>query len=194
MLIHFLSMFYICLINACIYIYAYFWNRVNDVMFAVSKMAEYCDVSARSIGRVSIAMDATMAVFDLPSEDATKLVEFAQQQALKQFQFEVTDELPELQPSPIAALRSNKPKPSYGGGGSDRFGGGGRSGGGGSDRYGGGGRGGGGGSDRFGGGGRGGGGGDRYGGGGGGRSSRGGDDRGGWDNSRSRETPRFGRR
>jgi ATP-dependent RNA helicase DDX21 len=73
--------------------------KSNDVMFAVSKMAEYCNVNSRNIGKISICADPTLAVFDLPTEDAHSLVKFAQEQALKQFQFEITKELPELQPS-----------------------------------------------------------------------------------------------
>jgi hypothetical protein len=125
----------------------------NDVLFAVSKLAEHCEVDSRSVGKISICEDTKEAVFDLPSAEAFKLVKFAQEQDLKKFKFEVCSELPKLQ--------------TYNGG---RGGGYGRGGGGGYGRGGGGGyRGGGGGGGGY----RGGGGGGGYRGGGGGRGGGG---------------------
>jgi len=73
--------------------------RQADVLFAVSKLADHCGVDARGVGKVGLCEDPTSAVFDLPSADAFKLVDFAASQNLKQFTFEVTEALPRLQTS-----------------------------------------------------------------------------------------------
>merc|ERR1719311_1607231 len=70
--------------------------RHSDVVFAVNKLAKHGDFDGR-VGKIQICRDSSSAVFDLPTADAFKLVKFASGQNLKQFSFEVTSELPELQ-------------------------------------------------------------------------------------------------
>lgn len=94
--------------------------RSSDVMFAVAKLGDHAEIDTNAVGKISVCQDPTMAVFDLPAKDAFKLVEFAKAQDLKQFKFEVADELPKLQFTPSYDRGGGK-----GGGGGYRGGGGG---------------------------------------------------------------------
>ena len=69
----------------------------NDVLFAVSKLAEHSNVDSSCVGKISLCENPKTAVFDLPSADAFRLVKFAQQQNLEKFRFEIATELPRLQ-------------------------------------------------------------------------------------------------
>eukprot|EP00617_Octactis_speculum_P026299 CAMPEP_0185754902 /NCGR_PEP_ID=MMETSP1174-20130828/13474_1 /TAXON_ID=35687 /ORGANISM="Dictyocha speculum, Strain CCMP1381" /LENGTH=723 /DNA_ID=CAMNT_0028433291 /DNA_START=95 /DNA_END=2262 /DNA_ORIENTATION=- len=86
--------------------------KQSDVVFAVSKLARHGEFEI-NIGKIQLGKDPSEAVFDLPSSQALKFMQFVEEQDLQKFAFEVCSELPELQ---FVADR-------YGGGGGYRGGG-----------------------------------------------------------------------
>jgi ATP-dependent RNA helicase DDX21 len=68
----------------------------GDVMFAVGKLGRAADENY-DVGKITLAKDMKIALFDLSAEQAAALVEFSQSQELREIQFSVPVELPVLQ-------------------------------------------------------------------------------------------------
>lgn len=68
----------------------------GDVMFAVGKLSRAAGFEP-DVGKISIAQDPTIAVFDMSTKAAEELVTFSEEQNLESVNFVFCSDLPKLQ-------------------------------------------------------------------------------------------------
>lgn len=68
----------------------------GDVMFAVGKLSRSAGFDA-TLGRITIAKDPMVAVFDMAASAASSLIKFSQEQNLESIKFSLCTVVPPLQ-------------------------------------------------------------------------------------------------